>query len=84
MGRPRNPPAPRATSLTTGVFYDDSYDRGFFAPGSNCSGTPGTEMNYAEPLDTNLHAIDGGVSASLTGPNSAVAIDPTHLVRRTR
>lgn len=39
-------------------------------------------MNYAEPLDTNLHAIDGGVSASLTGLNSAVAIDPTHLVQQ--
>jgi len=68
------------TSLTTGVFYDDSYDRSFFAPGGTCAGTPGTEMNYAEPLDTNLHSIDGGVNASLTGLNSAVAIDPTHLV----
>src|SRR5579862_4167705 len=29
------------TSLTTGVFYDDSFDRTFFAPGSNCAGTPG-------------------------------------------
>jgi hypothetical protein len=68
------------TSWSTGVFYDDSYDRTFFAPGSNCVGTPGTEMNYAEPLDTNLHSIDGGVPASLTGLNSSVAIDPTHLV----
>lgn len=68
------------TSKTTGVFYDDSYDRTFFAAGSNCAGTPGTEMNYAEPLDKNQHSIDGGVSGSLTGLNSAVAIDPTHLV----
>jgi hypothetical protein len=68
------------TSKTTGVFYDDSYDRAFFAPGSGCSGTPGTEMNYAEPLDTNLHSIDGGVPASLTGPNSGVAINPANLV----
>jgi hypothetical protein len=37
-------------------------------------------MNYAEPLDANQHSIDGGVPASLTGTNSAVAIDPTHLV----
>ena len=70
------------TSLTTGVFYDDSYDRTYFPPGSNCTGTPGTEMNYAEPLDFNQHSIDGGVPGSLTGPNSAVAIDPTHLVQQ--
>ena len=62
------------------MFYDDSYDRQFFPPGSNCAGPAGTEMNYAEPLDRNQHSIDGGVPASLTGPNSAVAIDPTHLV----
>ncbi|MBV9551478.1 MAG: alkaline phosphatase family protein [Alphaproteobacteria bacterium] len=70
------------TSLTTGVFYDDSYDRTFFAPGSNCAGTPGTEMNYAESLDINQHSIDGGIPQALTGLNSAVAIDPTHLVER--
>ena len=68
------------TSRTTGVFYDDSYDRSFFPPGSNCAGPAGTEMNYAEPLDTDQHSIDGGVPASLTGTNSGVAIDPTHLV----
>jgi hypothetical protein len=70
------------TSRSTGVFYDDSYDRGFFPPGSNCTGPAGTEMNYAENLDKNQHSIDGGVPASLTGPNSSVAIDPTHLVRQ--
>jgi len=70
------------TSKTTGVFYDDSYDRTFFAAGTNCTGTPGTEMNYAEPLDTDLHQIDGGVPASLTGLNSAVAINPANLVEQ--
>jgi hypothetical protein len=29
------------TSKSTGVFYDDSYDRLLFAPGSNCAGPPG-------------------------------------------
>lgn len=28
---------------TTGVWYDDTYDRSFFAPGSDCSGKPGAE-----------------------------------------
>src|ERR1700676_907379 len=72
-------PVTGGTSRSTGVFYDDSYDRGFFPPGSNCTGPAGTEMNYAEALDQNKHSIDGGVPASLTGLNSAVAIDPTHL-----
>jgi Type I phosphodiesterase / nucleotide pyrophosphatase len=67
------------TPKSTGVFYDDSYDRTLFAPGSNCTVGPGTETNIAEPVDFNLHSIDGGVNASLTGLNSAVAINPSNL-----
>jgi hypothetical protein len=67
------------TPKSTGIFYDDSYDRALFAPGSNCTVGPGTEMNIAEPLDHNPLSIDGGVNASLTGLNSAVAIDPNNL-----
>src|ERR1700724_1016027 len=71
-----------ATSKSTGVFYDDSYDRTLFAPsggGIGCTTGPGTEVLYAEPADTDLHSIDGGVPASLTGKNSAVALDPNKL-----
>ena len=32
-----------ASPRTTGVWYDDTYDRSFFAPGSDCSGKPGAE-----------------------------------------
>ena len=67
------------TSKSTGVFYDDSYDRTLFAPGSNCKTGPGTETNLAENLDKNQHSIDGGDPASLTGLNSAVAINPNNL-----
>jgi hypothetical protein len=71
------------TPKTHGVFYDDSYDRTLFAPAGHpaqpCRHGPGTEMNIAEPVDTNLHSIDGGVPAALTGLNSAVAIDPNNL-----
>jgi hypothetical protein len=67
------------TPKSTGVFYDDSYDRTLFAPGSNCTTGPGTETNIAESLDYNPHSIDGGVNASLTGLNSAVAINPNNL-----
>ena len=71
------------TSKSTGVYYDDSYDRTLFAPAGNppmpCASGPGAETNNAENLDKDQHSIDGGVPASLTGPNSAVAIDPNHL-----
>jgi hypothetical protein len=67
------------TSKSTGIFYDDSYDRTLFAPGTNCTVGPGTEMNIAEPVDTDLHRIDGGVPAALTGLNSGVAISPNNL-----
>jgi Type I phosphodiesterase / nucleotide pyrophosphatase len=74
------------TSKSTGVFYDDSYDRTLFAPAGNppapCASGPGAETNLAENLDKNQHSIDGGVPASLTGLNSAVAIDPNHLPGR--
>jgi len=71
-----------ATSKSTGVFYDDSYDRTLFAPsggGTGCTAGPGTETQYAENVDKNQHSIDGGVAAALTGNNSAVAIDPGNL-----
>src|ERR1700736_6552300 len=38
------------TSKSTGVFYDDSYDRTLFAPsggGTGCTTGPGTEVLYA-------------------------------------
>ncbi len=40
-----------ATPKTTGVYYDASYDRTLFAPGSNCTGTPGTPVVYDESID---------------------------------
>ena len=32
-----------ASPRTTGIFYDDTYDRTFYLPSSNCSGPPGAE-----------------------------------------
>jgi hypothetical protein len=40
-----------ATPKTTGVYYDDSYDRTLYAPGSACAGKPGTEVVYDESVD---------------------------------
>jgi hypothetical protein len=38
------------TPKSTGVYYDDSYDRTLFAPGSDCRGNPGTQVAYIEIL----------------------------------
>jgi hypothetical protein len=59
-----------------GVFYDDSYDRTLFAPGSNCLGTPGTEAQFAENIDFDLTKLDGG------GPPGSNHIDPAQLPLR--
>jgi hypothetical protein len=44
---------------STGVFYDDSYDRTLSAPGSNCR-VVGTEVVYDESIDKNPNALDAG------------------------
>ena len=50
---------------TTGVYYDDSYDRTMFPPGSDCSGSPGTEVLYDESVDVDLgQLLSGGLDAS--------------------
>lgn len=66
------------TPLSTGVFYDDAYDRVLFAPGSNCAGNPGTEMAYAENLDRSTDDVTAG--GQLGDPLSQ--IDPSQLALR--
>jgi hypothetical protein len=71
------------TSKSTGVFYDDSYDRTLFAPAGKppapCASGPGAEVMLAENIEFNLHSIDGGKTGSLTNLNAGVAIDPDNL-----
>ncbi|HLW89740.1 MAG TPA: alkaline phosphatase family protein, partial [Roseiarcus sp.] len=71
------------TPKSAGVYYDDSYDRTLYAPANfstgPCTSGPGAETNNSEVEDKDLHQIDGGVPAALTGLNSAVAIDPNNL-----
>jgi Type I phosphodiesterase / nucleotide pyrophosphatase len=54
---------------TTGIFYDDSYARNMWAPGTNCAGAPGAEMQYFENLDRTV----GGLIPLFT------SIDPANL-----
>ncbi len=51
------------TPKTTGVYYDDSYDRTLYAPGSNCSGNAGIEAVYDESLDYDSSKLfSGGIN----------------------
>ncbi len=72
------------TPKSTGVYYDDSYDRMLFAPPATlatpvaCAVGPGTATQYAENVEFDNSRIDGGVPASVT-TNSGIAIDPAQL-----
>lgn len=48
------------TPLSGQVFYDVSYDRTLFAPGSNCVGAPGTQPTFDETIDYDLTQWTGG------------------------
>jgi hypothetical protein len=73
---------------TTGVYYDDSYNRALLPAGTtNCAGAkPGTEVTYFEQLDKNQNALDAGQGLpglpssilSMTGSPEQV-IDPSQL-----
>src|SRR5215472_12747930 len=65
---------------STGVFYDDSYDRNLSAPGSNCS-TKGTEVVYDESIDKDPNALDAGggidpTALPLDGSNGCKPVYP--------
>ena len=66
--------------ITHGVSYDDTYDATLFPPGSNCQGTPGTEVTNFEALDWDLTQFDGatGPGADPRNPH----IDPANLALR--
>jgi predicted AlkP superfamily pyrophosphatase or phosphodiesterase len=48
------------TPKSTGVWYDVSYDRSLFAPGSNCQGLPGTQPAFDESLDNDSSSYTAG------------------------
>lgn len=51
------------TPKSTGVYYDDSYDRTMYAPGSNCAGIPGIEAVFDESVDYSAsHLFSGGIN----------------------
>jgi hypothetical protein len=60
------------TPRSTGVFYDDSYDRKLSPPGSNCA-TVGTEVVYDESIDIDNTQINGGGGIN----PAALPLDPS-------
>jgi arylsulfatase A-like enzyme len=66
------------TPRTTGVYYDDTFDRSLFPPSSRCKGPRGSEVRLTGHLDRDMSRLDGGSPAGLDG-NSAGAIDPARL-----
>ena len=63
------------TPKSTGVYYDDSFDRTLYAAGNTtCTGPAGSEVIYAEPADHDLNALNGGVSS-----HDAKSLDPANL-----
>jgi hypothetical protein len=48
------------TPRTTGVYYDDSYDRTLYAPGSACKGSPGTEVVLDESVEYDSSKLFSG------------------------
>lgn len=65
------------TPASTGVYYDDSFDRTLYAD-STCSGDPGVETQFAENIDVDTNRLDAG--GTLGQPQTQ--IDPAKLPGR--
>ena len=59
--------------ISTGVYYDNSYDRNLCAPGSGCA-THGTEVVFDESIDINQDLLDAGGGIDVT----KLPLDPKH------
>jgi hypothetical protein len=63
------------TPKSVGVFYDDSFVRNYFAPASDCKGTPGAETAFAENIDVDDTKLDAGGTPGVV----ITQIDPKKL-----
>jgi hypothetical protein len=51
------------TPKSTGVYYDDSYDRTLYAPGTDCAGDPGIEAVFDESIEyDDSQLFSGGIN----------------------
>jgi hypothetical protein len=58
---------------STGIYYDDSYDRALAAPGSNCT-AKGTEVVFDESIDIDPDKVDAGGGID----PKKLPLDPAH------
>ncbi|KAF4636188.1 hypothetical protein G7Y89_g1888 [Cudoniella acicularis] len=65
-----------ASPRTHGIWYDDTYDRTYWAPfsttGTNCAGAPGAEVIYDETKDYNSTELFSGGINPLNLPQSKI------------
>ncbi len=67
----------------TGIYYDDTYNRSLFPPGTTtCSGpAPGTEVAYHEAIDINSDSLDAGQGLSgLPGSILQMTANPRDVI----
>jgi hypothetical protein len=68
---------------STGIYYDDSYDRELLAAGTtSCAGaTPGAEVAYSEQLDSDPRSLDAGQGlAGLPDTILTMTADPDAVI----
>ena len=68
---------------TTGIYYDDTFNRDLFPAGTtNCSGpVPGAEAAYEEAIDVNSNALDAGQGlAGLPGSILTMTSNPLQVI----
>ena len=65
-----------ATPKTTGVYYEDSYDRSLIVPGGFFGGPKGTLVSLRESMDNNANVLSGG------GNSDATSLSPFNLPQK--
>ncbi|KAK4553251.1 hypothetical protein LTR86_009781 [Recurvomyces mirabilis] len=77
-----------ASPRTSGIWWDDGYDRSLYPPGSNCNGPIGTETNWDESNDLDNTLTSGGGALNVshfpmqkTSWGSCVPVYPHNFIR---
>lgn len=64
-----------ATPQTAGLYYDTTYNRSLYAPGSTLSSSPGTLVAWTGDINKQPKLIEGDIG----GASDATVIDPSKL-----
>ncbi len=73
---------------THGLYWDDSYSRDLYPPGSDCTGPIGTEVDLSEGIDIDASLLTGGggfnislLTQRLTSWGTCVPVFPFNYIR---